>query len=101
LIEGGGEGAARSEGQEGDPHLLRDLIARRLHGLVRGHEDLNDPNRLRNDPLMQTAVGKATELGSSPTLSRRETRATREDVVALGQVWVESSSRHRKRLRKN
>jgi hypothetical protein len=38
---------------------------------------------------MQAAVGKATELGSSPTLSRLETRATRADGVALNQVLVE------------
>ena len=57
-------------------HTLRELVAQRLYGLVCGYEDLNDHDRLRHDPLMQTAVGKDTELGSSPTLSRLETRAT-------------------------
>jgi hypothetical protein len=70
-------------------HALRDLVAQRLYGLVCGCEDLNDHARLRSDPLMQTAVGKDTELGSSPTLSRLETRATRADIVALNRVLLE------------
>jgi hypothetical protein len=70
-------------------HALRDLVAQRLYGLVCGYEDVNDHARLRSDPLMQTAVGKDTELGSSPTLSRLETRATRADIVALNRVLVE------------
>lgn len=70
-------------------HPLRDLIAQRLYGLCCGYEDLNDHDRLRFDPLMQTAVGKVEELASSPTFSRLETRATRADVVALNRVLVE------------
>lgn len=38
---------------------------------------------------MQTAVGRNTELASSPTLSRLETRATRRDAIALNRVLVE------------
>lgn len=70
-------------------HSLRELVAQRLYGLVCGYEDLNDHDRLRADPLMQTAVGKDSELGSSPTLSRLETRATRADIVALNRVLIE------------
>jgi len=70
-------------------HPLRNLIAQRLYGLCCGYEDLNDHARLRRDPLMQTAVGTDEELGSSPTLSRLETRARRSDVLALNRVLVE------------
>lgn len=70
-------------------HPLRDLVAQRLYGLCCGYEDLNDHDRLRHDPLMQTAVGRADELASSPTFSRLETRATRADVMALNRVLVE------------
>lgn len=70
-------------------HEWRDLIAQRLYGLCCGYEDLNDHDRLRNDPLMQTAVGTAEPLGSSPTLSRLETGATRADIVALNRVLVD------------
>lgn len=67
-------------------HTLHDLVAQRLYGLCCGYEDLNDHDRLRHDPLLQTAVGKLTELASSPTLSRLETCA---DLVALDRVLVE------------
>lgn len=70
-------------------HDLRDLVAQRLYGLCCGYEDLNDHGQLRQDPLMQTAVGTTVELASSPTLSRLETRATRSDIVALNRVLVE------------
>ena len=70
-------------------HELRDLVAQRLYGLCCGYEDLNDHGQLRQDPLMQTAVGTTAELASSPTLSRLETRATRGDILALNRVLVE------------
>lgn len=70
-------------------HELRDLVAQRLYGLCCGYEDLNDHAALRQDPLMQTAVGTGKDLGSSPTLCRMERRATRADVVALNRVLVE------------
>lgn len=70
-------------------HGLCDLIAQRLYGLCCGYEDLNDHDQLRHDPLMQTAVGRADALASSPTLSRLETRATRRDAIALNRVLVE------------
>jgi hypothetical protein len=70
-------------------HELRDLVAQRLYGLCCGYEDLNDHDTLRHDPLMQTAVGKPDELGSSPTLCRLEQRATFADAVALNKVLAE------------
>ena len=70
-------------------HEMRDLVAQRLYGLCCGYEDLTDHAALRQDPLMQTAVGTGTELGSSPTLCRLERRATRADVVALNGVLVD------------
>ena len=70
-------------------HEMRDLVAQRLYALCCGYEDLNDHAALRSDPLMQTAVGRTEELGSSPTLCRLEQRATRADVVALNKVLLE------------
>src|SRR5512137_2631882 len=64
-------------------HRLRDLLAQRLYGLCCGYEDLNDHDSLRSDLLMQTAVGRAEVLASSPTLCRLESRATRAQAVAL------------------
>ena len=70
-------------------HSLRDLLAQRIYGLCCGYEDLNDHDTLRDDLLMQTAVGRADALASSPTLSRLETRATRAQAAALHGVLVE------------
>jgi Transposase DDE domain group 1 len=70
-------------------HTLRDLLAQRIYGLCCGYEDLNDHDALRDDLLMQTVVGRADALASSPTLSRLETRATRAQAVALHGVLVE------------
>ena len=62
-------------------HEMRDLVAQRLYALCCGYEDLNDHGALRSDPLMQTAVGRTKELGSSPTLCRLEKRATHYDSL--------------------
>lgn len=70
-------------------HEMRDLVAQRLYALCCGYEDLNDHATLRSDPLMQTAVGRSRDLGSSPTLCRLEKRATRSDVVTLNRVLVD------------
>jgi hypothetical protein len=70
-------------------HQMRDLVAQRLYGLCCGYADLNDHAALREDPLMQTAVGTGEALGSSPTLCRLERRANWADIVALNRVLVE------------
>jgi hypothetical protein len=70
-------------------HSMRDLLAQRIYGLCCGHEDLNDHDRLREDVLMQTALGRVDALASAPTLCRMETRATRGHIWALHEVLVE------------
>jgi hypothetical protein len=67
-------------------HPLRDLLAQRLYGLCCGYKDLNDHKALRGDVLMQTAVGRAEALASTPTFSRLENRATRTQASALHEV---------------
>jgi hypothetical protein len=44
-------------------HSVRELVAQRVLGLAAGYEDLNDHDRLRTDPLVAVAVGKADPLG--------------------------------------
>jgi len=70
-------------------HSLRDLLAQRIYAMCCGYEDLNDHDALRDDLLMQTAVGRIDPLASSPTLSRLETRASRAQAVALHGVLIE------------
>ncbi len=76
-------------------HGLRQMLAQRLYGLCCGYEDLNDHKALRDDLLMQTAVGRDEALASAPTFSRLENRATRAQAVALHGVlakWRERGS---------
>jgi Transposase DDE domain group 1 len=70
-------------------HGLRDLLAQRLYGLCCGYEDLNDHKTLRDDLLMQTAVGRDEALASAPTFSRLENRATRAQAWALHGVLID------------
>jgi len=70
-------------------HGLREMLAQRLYGLCCGYEDLNDHKTLRDDLLMQTAVGRDEALASAPTFSRLENRATRAQAVALHGVLLE------------
>jgi hypothetical protein len=69
-------------------HPMRQLLAQRIYGLCCGHEDLNDHDWLREDVLMQTALGRVDALASSPTLCRMETRATQAQAWALHEVLV-------------
>lgn len=52
-------------------HALEELLAQRVYALVLGYEDLNDHARLRRDPLLAAAAGKAQPLGrqDEPTLA--------------------------------
>ena len=70
-------------------HSVRSLLAQRIYGLCLGWSDVCDHNVLRNDLVMQTAVGRAEPLGSAPTLSRLETSATPEHAAALHEVLIQ------------
>ena len=70
-------------------HSLQSLLAQRIYGLCLGWSDVCDHNVLRNDLVMQTAVGRAEPLASAPTLSRLETAATSEHAAALHEVLMQ------------
>lgn len=77
-------------------HDVRSLIAQRVYGLCCGWEDVSDHNTLRHDLVHQTAVGRAEELASAPTLSRLETSATSEHAAALHAVLLDQFIASRK-----
>jgi len=77
-------------------HDMRSLIAQRVYGLCCGWEDVSDHNTLRRDLVHQTAVGRAQELASAPTLSRLETSATSEHAAALHRVLLDQFIASRK-----
>jgi len=62
-------------------HSGRDLIRQRLVGLALGYEDLNDHDTLRDDILVQTAVGRDRRLAGRTTLGRFERRIINEEVA--------------------
>lgn len=70
-------------------HSIHSLLAQRVYGLCCGWEDVTDHNTLRHDMALQTAVGRAEELASAPTLSRLETAATAEHAAALHGVLLD------------
>ena len=70
-------------------HSMHSLLAQRIYGLCLGWSDVCDHNVLRNDLVMQTAVGRAEPLASGPTLSRLETGATTAHAAALHGVLME------------
>lgn len=70
-------------------HDLASLLAQRIYGLCLGWSDVCDHNALRNDLVLQTAVGRDQALASAPTLSRLETAATPEQAWALHGVLLE------------
>ena len=85
--------AAQAIGDSRNPllitHELRDLLAQRIYAMCCGYEDLNDHTSLREDVLMQTAVGVKDTMASSPTLCRLENRTARWQSVALHGVLVD------------
>jgi Transposase DDE domain group 1 len=70
-------------------HSMHSLLAQRIYGLCLGWSDVCDHNVLRNDQVMQTALGRAEPLASAPTLSRLETGATPEHATALHEVLMQ------------
>lgn len=52
-------------------HTVEELVSQRVLGLICGHEDLNDHDRLRDDPLLATASGKHDPTGAH-RLRRRD-----------------------------
>lgn len=70
-------------------HPTEQLLRQRVFGLCQGYEDLNDHDSLRDDPTLQTALGRDTAAASSPTLCRFENRADRTSAVAIHRILVE------------
>ena len=46
--------------KESRPYLS--MLRQRVFGLIASYEDLNDHHELRNDPLIQTVVGRSVSM---------------------------------------
>ncbi len=56
-------------------HSVTEMLTQRVFGLCLGYEDLNDHDRLRNDPVLATACGKTDPTGQSRSRVRDRGRA--------------------------
>jgi hypothetical protein len=74
-------------------HSQRSLLAQRVLGLACGYEDLNDHQRLRDDPAWQALAERVPDperpLASPPTLCRLENRVDRAALWRLAEALVE------------
>jgi hypothetical protein len=74
-------------------HSLVDLIRQRIYQIAAGYEDCNDANRLRRDPALKVAVGRApvseADLASQPTLCRLEQHVAEQECAAVNAVLLE------------
>jgi hypothetical protein len=82
-------------------HDLRALLRQRIYQIALGYEDCNDADRLRADPALKLAVGRApaeVDLASQPTLSRLENAVTWRDCWRISEALLECYLQcHRKR----
>lgn len=69
-------------------HTQLAMVRQRVFALAQGWEDLNDHESLREDQLLQTAVGRSRTLASAPTLCRMEQRADRKSAMAFHELLV-------------
>ncbi len=86
----------RDEGHVPDPrdprhvaHSQRSLLRQRIYGISLGYEDLNDHQRLRIDPALQSSIEREAVLGSQSTLCRPENRIDRRVAVAIHKLRLE------------
>ena len=70
-------------------HRVEALLRQRVYALALGYEDLNDHDELRNDPAIQTAVGRDVELASASTLCRFENSVDEASLWALSRTLVD------------
>ncbi|MCP5327230.1 MAG: IS1380 family transposase [Sinobacteraceae bacterium] len=86
-------------------HAVRTLVGQRVFGLAVGHEDLNDHEQLRHDPVMGALLGKLSArrmrcapLAGKSTLNRLELFTDQlqdryhkitSDPEAMDRLWVD------------
>lgn len=70
-------------------HSILHMLRQRIYGLSLGYEDLNDHDQLRNDEVIQTAIGSDKELASSPTLCRFENWVDRTSLLEMSKILIE------------
>jgi len=73
-------------------HEVLLLLRQRIYQIALGYEDCNDADRLRSDPALKLAVGRAPadpDLASQPTLSRLENAVTWRDCWRISEALLD------------
>jgi hypothetical protein len=74
-------------------HAMFELVMARAAAIACGHEDANDLNRLRHDPLMKVAVGRCPQSGaalaSQSTISRLENAPSKTEAARLSAALLD------------
>ncbi len=74
-------------------HEIFEMVMARASAIACGHEDGNDLDRLRHDPLMKVAVGRCPESGpplaSQSTISRLENAPSRSEAARLSAALLD------------
>ncbi len=82
-------------------HSLETLVRQRVFQIACGHEDQNDADTLRHDPLLKLVCGRlpdsGRDLASQPTFSRLENAVDRHSAERLAAVLVDLYVRERRR----
>jgi hypothetical protein len=82
-------------------HEVLSLLRQRIYQIALGYEDCNDADRLRFDPALKLAVGRAPsedDLASQPTLSRLENAVGWRECWRISEVLLGCYlQQHRKR----
>jgi hypothetical protein len=74
-------------------HSQHDLLTQRIYQIGCGHEDGNDSNCLRHDPMFKLGAGRLpfdadAALASAATMSRFEHAASSKDIYRISQALV-------------
>jgi len=79
-------------------HAMVELVAARAFAIACGYKDGNDLDRLRHDPLLKLAVGRAPESGaplaSQSTISRLENAPRKTEAARLTGALVDQFCAH-------
>ena len=74
-------------------HSQASLIQQRVFQIFEGHEDANDSQALRHDPILKIACEKLPvtdgALGSQPTITSLENRVTGNDLKRVSNFFVD------------
>jgi hypothetical protein len=83
-------------------HSTVDLLRQRIFSIAAGYADANDARQLADDPMLKLVCGRSPDdaaLGSQPTLSRFENRASPVDLLRMAYALADTVIRAQQRRR--